>query len=84
KNSTMNTEFLRNMVDMSLKTQDDEIDCEACFEMLDQYIDLLEEGVNPAEVLPELEQHLAVCHCCEVELDAILTALKTAADETPP
>lgn len=78
--ANMPEKFWRNIVDTSLKTEENEIDCAACFEMLDEYIDLLDDGEDPATILPQIEQHLAVCHCCNDELNAILTALRSAAD----
>lgn len=78
----MKQNFWRTLVERSLRTEEDEIDCMACYELLDQYVDLLEAGQEPATVLPELEQHMAVCHCCYAELEGILIALKSAAE--PP
>ena len=72
--------FWRKLVETSLQTDEDEISCLECMEILDQYVDLLDAGQNPSEVLPELEHHLCVCHCCHSELDGILTALRAAAD----
>ena len=78
----METNFWRSLVEKSLNSEEDEIDCMECMEILDQYVDLLEAGQEPDKVLPQLEQHLAVCHCCHTELAGILTALKAAAE--PP
>ena len=75
----MKKNFWRNLVEMSLKTEEDELSCAECFEILDQYVDLLDAGQDPANILPELENHLSVCHCCHVELEGIIIALKAAA-----
>jgi hypothetical protein len=76
----MKKNFWRNLIEMSLNTEEDEIDCMECLEILDQYVDLLDAGQEPCKVLPKLEQHLSVCNCCHAELKGILIALKTAAD----
>jgi hypothetical protein len=76
----MKENFWRNLVEMSLKTEEEEITCTECWELLDQYVDLLDAGQDPAKVLPKLEQHLTVCHCCHIELKGILVALKAAVD----
>ena len=78
----MENKFWRNLVEMSLNTEEEEINCMECLEILDQYVDLLDEGQDPAKVLPQLEQHLSVCHCCQVEVEAVLVALKVAAEDS--
>ena len=76
----MKENFWRNLIETSLNTEEDELDCLECFEILDQYVDLLDAGQEPSKVLPKLEHHLSVCHCCHAELNGILIALKAAAD----
>jgi len=78
----MQENFWRNLVEMALNSEEEEIDCLECWELLDQYVDLLDAGQEPAKILPKLEQHLSVCHCCHVELEAILITLKAAADSS--
>ncbi len=72
--------FWRNLIESSLQTTEDEISCAECFKSLDEYVDLLDAGGNPAVVLPKLEQHLAVCSCCHKELDALMIALRTTVE----
>ena len=76
----MSDNFWRKLIETSLETADEEISCMECFELLDQYVDLLDEGEKPALVLPELEQHLTVCDCCHTELEALLIALRSAVE----
>lgn len=76
----MKRNFWRDLVKKSLLTEEEEISCLECFEILDQYVDLLDAGQEPGRVLPELEQHLSVCHCCHAEMEGILVALKIAAN----
>lgn len=72
--------FWRSLVQVSLQTNENEIDCHECEDTLDQYVDLLEAGEDPKKVLPKLEQHLAVCYCCHTELEALLIAVKSAVE----
>ena len=81
----MSENFWRNLVQTVLDTTENEISCDECFEVLDEYVDLLESGQDPTLVLPNIEQHLSVCHCCHTELEALITAVKLAVEEnTPP
>ncbi len=72
------SQFWQNLVRVSLQTEEDEIGCQECMDVLDQYVDLLIAGKKPTEVMPELEQHLAVCGCCYSEFEALLIALHAA------
>lgn len=70
--------FWHNLVNLALCSEEEEADCGDCEEFLDQYVDLLEAGVDPTELLPEIEQHLSMCPCCRTEMEALLVAIKTA------
>jgi len=78
----MANNFWRKLVETALNTEEDEMSCIECLDMLDQYVDLLEAGQEPGKVLPQLEQHMNVCHCCHAELEGILIALKSAVDNS--
>ena len=80
----MTKNFWRNLVQMALDTTENEINCGECFEVLDEYVDLLESGQDPTLILPSIEQHLSVCHCCHSELKALITAVKMAVEESMP
>ena len=75
------TEFVHNLIQLSLRSRETEIGCEACESALDQYVDLLLAGENPEQVMPALAQHLSVCACCHSEYEALLVAVIAAAEE---
>jgi hypothetical protein len=62
-----------------LETEEYEITCEECFNALDLYADHIFEGTDPAEIMPEVKQHLIQCNCCESELEAMMIMIKEAA-----
>lgn len=62
-----------------LETEAYEIDCVECFELLDQYADLILDGANPDEIMPLVKQHLDSCHCCAHEFEAVMVMLQEAA-----
>ena len=77
-------EFIQNLIKMSLASRNREINCEECGDEMDQYVDLLLEGEDPARLMPLIEQHLTVCSCCHSEYEALLLAVQSAAkDEIP-
>jgi len=59
----------------------DEVSCDECFELLDQYVELEVQGADADEHVPGLRNHLDGCPACREEHDSLL-ALVTA--EPPP
>lgn len=55
-----------------------EISCPECFELLDQYVELILDGVSPAEALPLVKQHLEHCLCCTDQFEALMVMLHQA------
>ncbi len=73
-------EFVHNLIQLSLRSKETEIGCEECENALDQYVDLLLAGEDPTQIMPVLEQHLSVCSCCHSEYEALLVAVRAAAE----
>jgi hypothetical protein len=57
-------------------TQPDELPCDDCFELVDAYAELVMEGVDAAQVLPLVEDHLKRCPACREEFEALIDALR--------
>jgi hypothetical protein len=66
-----------------LETEVYEIDCPECFDMLDQYAELILDGANPNEIMPLVRQHLDCCNCCAHEFEALMVILQEAARGQP-
>jgi hypothetical protein len=62
-----------------LETEEIEIDCQECYELLDSYAELLLTSAEPAQIMPAVEQHLKQCNCCLHELEALMIMLQEAA-----
>lgn len=45
-------------------TQEEEITCPVCFELLDSYVDSEISGADAAALLPQVRQHLDCCYQC--------------------
>lgn len=67
------------LLQAAVETEANEMDCEECFELLDQYADLIIAGTPPAEIMPLVKQHLNHCDCCTHQFEALLVMLQTAA-----
>lgn len=59
-----------------------EVGCDACFELLDEYVELELSGADADERLPGMRPHLAGCPACAEE-HASLGALVSSGGEGP-
>jgi hypothetical protein len=62
-------------------TRDDELSCEEVFGRLDEYVDCLAARQDAGVMFPLFAHHLGFCADCRDELEALLHALESAADE---
>lgn len=74
----------RTLLQSALETEEHEINCEECFDVLDMYADLIIEGTDPADLMPTVKQHLNQCNCCANELEAMLVMIQEAAAKNSP
>jgi len=68
------------LLQSALETEKYEITCMECFDLLDQYADLVLEGVEPSKIMPKVKQHLNHCPGCTGEFEALITMLQDAAN----
>lgn len=52
-------------------TQDEEISCSECFDLVSAYVELEVSGKEPAARLPQVKQHLQQCAACHEEYEAL-------------
>ncbi|NDJ51796.1 MAG: hypothetical protein GYB68_01775 [Chloroflexi bacterium] len=69
-----------NMISKIARTQEHELDCEECYEHLDHYAEMLQNGEDPSAVLPQVKEHLEMCSCCTEELGALISVLEGQAE----
>ena len=67
---------VKRMVRGIITTRADEIDCDACFEQVDRFAEMVLEGRDAAEALPLVQDHLNRCDDCREEFEALLEALR--------
>ena len=73
------TTFKKILISLTM-THEDEIDCEECYNHMDQFADMLREGEEPAKVMPLVRHHLDLCGDCNEEFEALYDALKACDD----
>ena len=66
------------------RTQDEEISCTECFDLVSHYVDLEISGRDAAAELPQMKQHLHQCRACREEYEALRDLIKLEeADDAP-
>jgi hypothetical protein len=73
---------LRTIIRKILSVPTEEITCDDCYEVIDQYVDMLRAGQDPEVVLPKVKEHLSQCKCCGVEFRALISILESATNPT--
>ena len=61
------TKWLKNIYE----TQQVEISCSECFDLVSHYVELEVAGQDPAARLPQVKQHLNQCRACRDEYEIL-------------
>lgn len=62
----------------------EKLGCDDCFERVDRFIEAELSGLDAAQAMPLVHQHLYVCGECRDEFGALLEALRAAEDAAGP
>ncbi len=71
---------LSNLVRLIITTRPDEIGCDECLEEVDRFVEIKLAGLDAAEAMPLVQDHLDKCRDCREEFEALLRALRTIED----
>ncbi len=71
------------LVRVIARTHEHEIGCDECFEQVDRFVEIEFSGLNAAEAMPLVRDHLDVCVDCREEFEALLEALRITDACTP-
>lgn len=53
-------------------TEEVEYSCEDVYRLMDQYVEMVRRGEDPARLMPLVEHHLKMCGDCREEVEALL------------
>jgi hypothetical protein len=67
---------VKKLMNAILKTRNEEIGCQECYNALDRFAEMLREGQNVEQVMPLVHQHLDMCRDCQEEFQGLLDALE--------
>lgn len=68
---------IKKVVTALAMTRNEEIDCGNCYDQLDRYVEMLQDGDDPSQLMPLVKQHLEICKCCQEETEALLEVLES-------
>jgi bacterioferritin-associated ferredoxin len=71
-----NQDIFKMLLREIAKTREVEIGCDECFEQLDRFVEMELSGLNTAQAMPLVQDHLEICGECREEFEALLLALR--------
>jgi hypothetical protein len=71
---------VRRLLQDIADTDDEEISCTECFDLVPQYVDLEVAGQANDRTLPRLQQHLRQCRVCREEYEVLRDLVRRDAD----
>ena len=72
----LDRDTLKQIIHEVITTRPDEISCGQCFDHLDHFAEITLVGMNAAEAMPLVQDHLEHCRECRQEFEALLLALE--------
>ena len=67
----MNRERFNRWLRNIYETQDVEISCTECFDLVSRFVELEISGRDVAAEMPQVKQHLSQCRACREEYEAL-------------
>ncbi len=73
-----NQDIFRMLLREIAETREVEIGCDECFEQVDRFVEMELSGLNTAQAMPLVQEHLEICGECREEFEALLLALRAS------
>ena len=73
----------QTLLKSALETEEYEIDCQECYDLLDEYTDLLIAGAAPCKVMHLVKQHLKHCPDCTQLFEGLISIIGTDEQSWP-
>ena len=70
-----NKDIFRMLLGEIAETREVEIGCDECFKQVDRFVEMKLSGLNTAQAMPLVQEHLEICGECREEFEALLLAL---------
>lgn len=80
----MSVSKFERLLRLASRTQDQELSCSECFDVLPQCVDLEVAGAAPERQLPLFRQHLEQCAVCREEYETVRELARLEAEGRSP
>ena len=80
----MSTSNFERLLRLAARTEEHELSCTECFDVLPQYVDLEVAGAAPERRLPLFRQHLEQCAVCREEYETVRELARLEAEGPSP
>jgi hypothetical protein len=70
----------RRFVHAIVNTDDDEISCAECFDLVSEYVELEAAGTAGVRTMPHLQRHLMHCGVCREEYEVLRDLVRSEAE----
>lgn len=74
----------KNWLKNIYNTQDEELSCTQCFDLVSRYVELEVSGGNAMMKMPQVQQHLDQCKACRDEYEMLLDLTRFENDGRMP
>ncbi len=64
----------------TVELREEEIGCDECFEQVDRFIEMELSGLDPAQAMPLVQEHLEICGECREEFETLMMALRATGE----
>ena len=68
--------MLESVITAVANTQEVEYDCGEVYQLLDQYVEMVNRGEDASELMPLVKHHLDMCKDCHEEYAALMRVLE--------
>lgn len=65
----------REEMERLLGPEGEEVTCERCFELLDEYAEAEAAGADPATEMPRMRAHIEGCPACREDLESLVALI---------
>jgi len=70
------TKMLKKLMKAVEQTQEVEYDCAEVYDLLDQYVDMVNSKKDATQLMPLVRHHLDMCPDCREEYEALMNVLE--------
>lgn len=67
---------LKGLIQQLMLTEDEELDCQQVYQVVDVYAEMSARGEDVSAVLPMVKHHLEMCKDCMEEYEALMRILE--------